>query len=469
MNHTKGLVPLLVLSFLGGCANNQRDVNQFSPIDNLPTNWQTPVLVKDAGSLQPLIESFQNPKLEALIKLALNNNFELDVQRQQLEILRLTAVNAGATFWPSLDANLSARRADNENGAGTNNTFSAGLNLRYEIDIWQKLSASKQQASLQYMAELANFDQQRRLLVKNVVLAWLDVIEANQVTELLSKRVNNSKQNLDIIENGYRKGLNEALDVYLARNEFNSERSRLALQMAQTKAAVRSLERLVGQYPAAELKVAAELPKISLLANISVPSEVVKLNPAVQSKWYQLLASDAGLAFSQKSRFPSLVLSASVNDSTSTLQDLFSGNLAWSILANATAPIFDAGRLKNNVAIAEHRVKQAEQSYLAQVFSTLQDIENSLTTMASLEIRYKATLAAEQNAVAAEKLAFEKYKSGLVNYTTVLDSQSRAFDAKSLRIQLSKQIVLNQLNLQFATGDRLTQLLSSSGNSKGNQ
>ena len=65
--------------------------------------------------------------------------------------------------------------------------------------------------------------------------------------------MNNAKQNLDIIESGYQQGLNAALDVYLSRNELNSELSNYAQQQDKHLQSARSLERLLGRYPDASL------------------------------------------------------------------------------------------------------------------------------------------------------------------------------------------------------------------------
>ena len=63
-----------------------------------------------------------------------------------------------------------------------------------------------------------------------------------------------------------------------------------------------------------------------------------------------------------------------------------------------------------------------------------------------------ATLAAQENALAAEALSFEQYQSGLVTYTTVLDAQGRSFDAQSSLIQIKNQLIANRINLHVALG-----------------
>jgi outer membrane protein TolC len=80
------------------------------------------------------------------------------------------------------------------------------------------------------------------------------------------------------------------------------------------------------------------------------------------------------------------------------------------------------------------------------------DVENALTNEQSLRIQYQATRAAQDNALAAQSLAFEQYQRGLVNYTTVLNAQQRAFNAQSSLIRLTNQLLSNRIDLHLALG-----------------
>ena len=48
--------------------------------------------------------------------------------------------------------------------------------------------------------------------------AGFDASSATQLLGLLNQRFTNLTESLDVIERGYRSGLNDALDVYLSRN-----------------------------------------------------------------------------------------------------------------------------------------------------------------------------------------------------------------------------------------------------------
>jgi len=159
------------------------------------------------------------------------------------------------------------------------------------------------------------------------------------------------------------------------------------------------------------------------------------------------------LAYAHKQRFPSIVLSGSVGDSTADIGDLLSGSsLAWSLLGSVSAPIFNAGRLKANEEKARIELKQGEQLYLDTLYNAFSDVENAITTEQSLKHSYNTMLAAQKNAQVASTLSFEQYQSGLVSYTTVLDAQNRSFEAQTTLIKIKNQLIENRINLHFSLG-----------------
>jgi len=289
--------------------------------------------------------------------------------------------------------------------------------------------------------------------VADVVSGWFDVITNQKLLELYKQREQNAEQNLSIIESGYRQGLNEALDVYLARNELNTERSNIAAQQATLIKSIRDLERLTGQYPTGALSVSADLPLLDSAIPLGLPSELITRKPELMASWYQLLSTDAGLAYAHKQRFPSLNLSASISDSTDRVSDLFSpSSLAWSLIGSISMPLFEGGRLKANEEQARLNVKRQEQAYLATLYDAFNDVETAISQEQALKVRYEKTLEAQENAIAAERLSFEQYQSGLVTYTTVLDAQDRSFNAQSSVIEIKNQLIINRINLHIALG-----------------
>lgn len=447
---------LLALSviLLSACASQPTHHERVVELETVPSAWQQlpsgdKVLAVEDNWLQQL----HDPQVFTLVEQALTYNQAILQAGYDVAIKEEQLIAAGADLWPSLDLSTRASRSKDNRPVNYNNASSASLELSYEVDLWGKLSSSERQANLEYLAEKATFSQSKQQLVADVVSGWFDVITNQKLLELYKQREQNAEQNLSIIESGYRQGLNEALDVYLARNELNTERSNIAAQQATLTKSIRDLERLTGQYPTGALSVSADLPLLENTIPLGLPSELITRKPELMASWYQLLSTDAGLAYAHKQRFPSLNLSASISDSTDRMSDLFSpSSLAWSLIGSISMPLFEGGRLKANEEQARLNVKRQEQAYLATLYDAFNDVETAISQEQALKVRYEKTLEAQENAIAAERLSFEQYQSGLVTYTTVLDAQDRSFNAQSSVIELKNQLIKNRINLHIALG-----------------
>lgn len=445
---------LISAALLNACSGLPK-VNIDLRESDLPANWsnQNQYLSVNNNWLQ----EFSDAHLQQLVEKALSNNPSLKQQALQIEIEKQRLLINGAAFLPSLDLSARTARSKSTQPTSYQTSSSASLNVAYEVDVWGKLSDAQKQSNLTYLAQKSTFEQGKQQLVADVVTAWFNVLSAQQLSALYQSRVTNAEQNLDIIEQGYQQGLNEALDVYLARNSLHSERSNLAQQLASQAEAVRVLERLVGDYPTGLLNINKTLPLIDGSIPKGLPSELITRKPELVASWYQLLAKDAALAYAHKQRFPSLNLSASVSSNGENLGDVFSPSaLAWSLIGSVAAPIFNGGELKANEQISLLSLKQGEQQYLDTLYSALTTVENAIGQERTLRERYQATLAASENAMIAEELSFEQYRSGLVTYTTVLDAQGRSFDAQSSLINLKNQLIANRIALHVALGGDFT-------------
>ena len=422
-----------------------------------PTNWQqtsTALKVEDNW-----LAEFNNSQLQLLVEQGLQANHQLKIDAYQVEISEKNIIVSGSELWPELDLSVQSNRSKSTLPTTYSTDNELSLDLSYEVDIWGKLSAAEREDQYNYLAQKALFEEAKQQLVVDVATSWLSVIEANKLLALYQKEADNSRENLIIIEAGYRSGLNEALDVYLIRNELNTALSLVASQEVERIQQVRILERLIGKYPTGTLNVDAQFPIITDDIPLGLPSELVSRKPFLQSSWYQLLAKDAGLAYAHKQRFPAINLSASLSDSTDDIGDLLSSSsLAWSLIGSISAPIFNAGRLEANEEIVRAELRQSEQRYLDDLYSAFSDVENALSIEQSLRQRYQSTLAAQENAMLAATLSFEQYQSGLVTYTTVLEAQARSYDAQANLINIQTQLIVNRINLHFSLGGDFTAL-----------
>lgn len=451
-------VTAALVMVLSGCAHQSAiTVDK----DNLavPESWSQATKLSLSPENKDWLKDITNGAVQLAIEQALKHNHGLMQQQLALQALEQSAKASGASLWPSLNLSFSNSRREQPSAISTSHELS--LSLSFELDLWGKLSASDRQVNMQLASQKAKYQQYKQDLIADVVLAWFELVEANQQLALTQKRYDNTKQNLAIIESGYESGINAALDVYLSRNEVATEQSRLANQKTTYEAAVRKLELLLGDHPSGNLIIEHNIiPAIEGSLNAGVPSEVVANKPVLSASWLALLAKDAGLAYAHKQRFPSISLTAGLGTSSSELGDLLTVDPNWSLVGNLTQPLFNAGRLKANEEKARFETLQAEQAYLAEVKAAFALVENALVKEQNLRISYQAYQTAAENAELAQQLSFEQYLKGLVTYTTVLDSQTRAFNAESSLIQAKYQLLANRIQLHLALGGDFNSIIS---------
>ncbi len=439
---------------LSGC-QRIKPVPQDELLD-LPDTWQYQRSGESAGVKWS--EFIQSEQLNELLRYALENNQELVQKQGDLSIAKANLLRGKLRFWPELSGKLtSQRRKTRPNGNELiTNDFTLAADLSYELNIWGQLSDAKKSAALSYAAAEADYNATLQTVVANVSLAWLDVIQSQQLVALYQQRLSNQLKNLNIIESGYRSGLSQALAVYLTRNDVEREKSRLLQQQQVLSDSRRALNVLLGAYPKNEGKMQADFPQMQHLLAPSLPSELLKNRPDLQAAWLNVLRQSAELAIAHKARFPSLRLTASLGQSSSELEDLVGDdNHVWSITAPLVQPLFAAGRLKAAEDIARARLEQQESRYINTVYRAFQEVESRIENQQSLQQQLTHTRQAADNALQAEKLAFDQYLKGLVDYVSVLDSQTRAVDAQIQVISLKRQISVNKIQLHRALAGKL--------------
>lgn len=411
----------------------------------------------DTGSVNAgWLATFADPRLDELVAESLAGNFFLEQERQRLESARQAAVIVRSARFPSVELTLDGSRRRTEDAAGnqlTNDAYDAGIGARFDVDLWRRLGRAQQSAELSLAAQMARLESVERSVAAETAAQYFDVIQANQLLAVAERRLANTVQSRNIVESGYRQGLNDALDLYLARNQVERERANLVLQEQNRQEAVADLQLSLARYPDGKLDIGGELPVPAGTIPAGLPSELLTRRPDVQEAWLNLLAADADLAAAHKARFPSLALVGNTGTSSAEFSELLNGGTTgWSLAFGLAQPLFEAGRLAALEEQALARVRISEQAWLELVYRAFADVENAISRSASLDVRYEALLEAQENSTAALDLALDQYQRGLVAYTTVLESQRQAFDAEATVVQLRNQRLQNRLALFLALG-----------------
>ena len=254
-------------------------VTGISPeVENLatPETWQRAV---ESGEVREnWLSDFDDPELTGLVDEAMLKNYRLAEQAARVAEAHQNVTIAGADRYPSvaLSADYSLRQTvvDDERQELTD-SVNGGIDITWNVDIWGRLSDIQKEASLSFSATEAQFEDARLKLAADVASAWYQVIAAQQLFDLFDQRRDSLEQSFDIINRGYQQGINNAVDVYLARTSVEQERARVAQQRQTLDEAVARLQLLLARYPDGDWFIGKALPSIETPIPVGLPSGVI--------------------------------------------------------------------------------------------------------------------------------------------------------------------------------------------------
>lgn len=156
----------------------------------------------------------------------------------------------------------------------------------------------------------------------------------------------------------------------------------------------------------------------------------------------QLIAQYAMAGIAQSLRFPSLSLTMAGGVASNDLNNLFSGNPAWSVGAGLFGPLLHFGKNKKNAEIALKRIEELQANYQQVVLAAFLEVKDALAEIESFEQQIairKTQLDAARNAA---MLSRDRYNGGVTSYLELLDSDRILFSTE-LTLSQSKQGLLS--------------------------
>lgn len=448
----------LSVMLLANCTLLNTDIKTDTPLP-LPDAWESIESIENISV--GWLSQFNDKILNRHVRTALQNNFDLQVNLEQLNTAIANAKATNANLFPQVNAGIQRSRNKNftinEEGnaiAQYSTQYQGDLGISWEVDLWNKLSDLSRAAALDSEIQAASYLAARLSLAANVAKTWFNTIEAVNQYELSQRQLNSLGEALDIVDNNYRAGLTSAADVFSAKSDLENQKA-LVAQSNQIQAELkRNFNRLLGRYPSAQLDISkAKIP--DSIGNIpsGLPSELLLRRPDIVAARKNWLARQYNQENARKNRYPSFKLTGTFGQSSDDLsQVLDSDDLFWSLVAGFTQPVFNAGRLKALEQGAGAQTRQALAEYANTILTAFNEVENAFAGEQYLLIQYETTKSAAELAKSAYDISLEQYQRGLVEYVTVLANQRQLFSADSREIGLYNDLIQNRINLHLALG-----------------
>jgi NodT family efflux transporter outer membrane factor (OMF) lipoprotein len=398
-------------------------------------------------------------QLEPMVSVS-NQTVRQDYANYQAALADVQVARSG--LFPTVGVTGSGTRERSAGGGlgtsvGSGSTASAGRvssagslegNVSWAPDLWGKVrrTIEENKATAQASeATLANATLSEQTALATAVIE-LRIADAN--IDLLQKTVAAYKESLRVIGNQDRAGTIAPSDVISAKTQLeNAQSSLLSLGVARAQYA-HAIAVLVGKNPE-DLDIPHSLtqPTLPTVPGV-VPSTLLQRRPDIAVAERQMASQNAAIGVAIAAYYPSISLSGADGFSQSPLAGLLHvANHVWSLGADVSETIFDAGARHGEVAAARAAYESTVANYRGTVLTAFQNVEDDLSGLRILGQQGDVLDSAVRDANRGEKIAFNEYQAGTVDYTTAATAQATALSTQQTALNVQQQRLLDTVSL----------------------
>jgi outer membrane protein, multidrug efflux system len=381
-------------------------------------------------------DAFQDEALRELIRSALQQNYDVRIAAARIAEARALAGIVRADQLPEAHGAASVLSERSPEVAGRppleTTPLQVSLSLAWELDFWGKFRRATESARANLLSEEWAQRQVISSLVTDVAAAYFQLREQDLELEISRQALADRRDSLRLTQLLADRGATSMLDVRQAEQlVFGASASIPDLEL-RIERQENFISVLVGRNPEGvvrgrRLVDQPQPPQVPA----GLPSSLLERRPDILQAEQQLVAANAQIGVAKADYFPQIALTAVGGSQSSALNRLFTGPAGlWTFGLAAVQPIFEGGRIRNNVRLAEARVEEATLVYQRTVQQAFRDVSDALVGYRkSHEIRtqqQQLTDAAED----ATRLSNMRYRGGAASYLEVLDSETRFFAAQ---------------------------------------
>lgn len=457
--HAPRALALGLLLSLGGCA-------QFGPTSPPASSVPLPEAWAQAGQLPSATPSttpsdlaqwwqrLGDAQLNALVQQALQAHSSVRSAVAAVQQARAQADAQNARLWPSINASGSGQRS--RSNASTGNSFQVGIDASWELDIFGQQASAVRAAQADVQASEAALVGVRTSLAAETALQYIELRGAQQRLAIAQTNWQAQQQTLQLVQWRVQAGLAQNLTLQQARAAAAQTAAQLPSLQANVQQAIHALGLLVGRTPAAlqpQLQAAQPLPQVPAELALAFPADTLRQRPDVLQAQQRVLAAWARLDQAQAQRLPSLRLGGSLGLRALTVSALSGGAATTaSLLSSISLPLWDAGALAAQEQAQQAVLLQAQAGYDAAVLTALREVEDALVALQASGERVLRLTDAAMAANQAAQLAQLQYRSGLVDFQTVLDTQRSLLNAQDSLASTQAARLADHVRLYKALG-----------------
>lgn len=420
------------------------------------------VTAADRDAITPWWHGFADEATDRLVEEALVANTDLRAAAARVVEARSQLRAARGARWPEISASASVTETRNsfvlpDIGRVTTDatTYTASLDVAYQVDVFGQLKRSAQAAWADVLAEEAARQTVLHSVIAEVVRARTQISTRRRAAELARDTRDSWSRSLETIDRRFRSGLATALELRLARENLASANAAVVLAEQQEAQARLGLDVLLGRRPGtgpALEALLAPLPEVTPVP-LGLPAALLDRRPDLRQAEMRFTAATARVGVAVANLFPRLSLSGTAGANADGLSDLVSSDaFVFNLISNLAAPLFDAGQRRANVVAAEARAEQAAAAYAGTILRALREVEDALIRDNAARDRLTHLEVQVTEARAAKDIAEARYLRGVLPLLQLLESERRLRQAENTLVNAQGDTWGTRVDLFLALG-----------------
>jgi NodT family efflux transporter outer membrane factor (OMF) lipoprotein len=473
--HSAWAAGLLALTFLAGCKpvgpNYNRPGYTAPPVykeTGAPTvlvpppnpaggSWQ-PASPSDGMLRGKWWEVYQDAELNKLEDLIAPQNQTLRANMESYLAARDQVAIARAAFYPTLSANSGfahTKSSTNRPLASANTSTTSYNDMQIQVggswepDFWGRIRRSVEAAKATAQASAADLANIDLILHAELAQDYFELRGLDLQSRILQSTVADDERQLDLTQRRLNGGVATSVDVAQAQTQLETVRAQLIdvnQGRAQFEHAIATLTNMhAGELTIGSAPLDLPLPNIPL----GVPSQLMERRPDIAAAERRVAAANAQIGVATAAFYPNITLSGGGGIDSSHIGTLFQGPSAlWSLGAQASQLLFDAGQRHAVTDQTRHTFESQAANYKATVLAAFNEVEDKLSDLRILDQESVTEHRAVDAARHSLEISNQRYEGGATSYLEVLTAENtlltnqRTFtDLQSRRFAASVQLV----------------------------
>jgi multidrug efflux system outer membrane protein len=419
---------------------------------------------------------FGDQTLNGLEQRAMHDNPNVRAAAQRLvqAQAQLGVVRAGQLPTVTAQAGVSNSRTSAESSQGLafghraieGNNYSAGLGFSWELDLWGRVRRIVEASDAQALAAQDDRDGVLLMLSSQVATTYWQLRGLDAELAILRNALATRRESQELIEARFNAGLSNELDVSRTRIERANAEADLHEAQRQRNTLEHALAVLAGASPSEPIVAASQdtaqqdkfLPQPPGIP-VGLPASLLGQRPDLAASVETLRSFNAQIGVAKGAFYPALSLTGNYGYASENLRNLAQGSARqFSIGPLALSlPVFDAGRNRANLKLAQARYDEAVANHEGRLLTALREVEDALSDVQQRQQQGDVQLQAQQAAARALLVAQARYDRGVSTYLDVTDAQRSALAADRAAAQIRTQRLLAAVSVARALGGGWTQ------------